>query len=307
MDQDPVTQDDRQAMTGVNWTIAAQTRDRLGESPMWHPAHNALYWIDWYGPTLHRKIWGQDEIQSWTIPDTSMIGSFVFASGGRLMLAVDSGLVLFDPDSGATSAFADPNGGRERVLYNDSKLDRFGRLWVGTFDTSETEPRGILYCVRPDGSWRLGDSGFAVCNGPAFSPDGKTMYFSDSAGRRILAYDVEQNADAPRGRRIFAQFADHDGLPDGLTVDAEGGVWCAQYGGGRVSRFAPDGRLLQAIALPCPIVTAPAFGGPDLTTLFVTTGWSPGVGAAADETGPGGAVFALETGIRGLPEPAFAV
>jgi sugar lactone lactonase YvrE len=294
-------------MAGASWTIAAQTHDRLGESPMWHPDHNALYWIDWYGPTLHRRIWGQDELRSWTIPDTSMIGSFVFASGGRLMLAVDSGLVLFDPETGTTSAFADPNGGRENVLYNDSKLDRFGRLWVGTFEVTETEPRGILHCVEADGSSSIGDSGFAVCNGPAFSPDGETMYFSDSAGRRILAYDVSRISRALKRRRVFAQFGDGEGLPDGLTVDAEGAVWCAHYGSGRVSRFAPDGRVLQSITLPCPVVTAPAFGGPDLTTLFVTTGWSPGVTRAADEPGPGGGVLALETGIRGLAEPIFAI
>lgn len=294
-------------MSSANWTILAQTRDRLGESPMWHAGQQALYWIDWYGPTLHSMTWGSAAIRSWTIPDTSMIGSFTFARGGRLVLAVDSGLVLFDPGTGACTAFADPNERREGVLYNDSKLDRFGRLWLGTFDVGETEPRGLIYCVTADGAWSVGDGGYAVCNGPAFSPDGQTMYFSDSAGRRILAYDVERNTRVLRGRRVFAQFTEAEGLPDGLTVDAEGGVWCAQYGGGRVSRFAPDGKLLQSIALPCPIVTAPAFGGPGLSTLFVTSGWSPGIARAEDETGPGGAVFALETGIRGLEEPVFGI
>lgn len=286
-------------MTMTDWQIFAQTRDRLGESPMWHPAGQALYWVDWYGPTLHRLAWGQEKAESWTIPHETTLGSFVFASGGRLLIAVDSGLKLFDPSTAAITAFADPNEARPGVAYNDSKLDRSGRLWVGTFDLPETDPRGILYCVEADGRWSVADSGFAVCNGPAFSPDGSTMYFSDSVGRRVLAYDVSSSSRIPANRRVFAQF--EDGIPDGLTVDAQGGLWCALYGAGRIVRFAPDGTVLKSYDLPCPIVTAPAFGGPGMTHLFVTTGLSPD-----GKQDPGGAVFVMDTGIKGLAEPVFA-
>lgn len=278
--------------------IFAQTRDRLGESPMWSAAEQSLYWVDWYGPTLRRRKWGEDRVESWTIPGETTLGSFVFAAGGKLLIAVDSGLKLFDPAAAALTPFADPNQARPGVAYNDSKLDRFGRLWAGTFDLPETEPRGILYCVEADGTWSVADSGFAVCNGPAFSPDGRTMYFSDSASRRVLAYDVSPSSRIPAHRRVFASF--EDGLPDGLTVDAEGCLWCALYGAGRVVRLAPDGAVMTAFDLPCPVVTAAAFGGPDMTQLFITTGQSPG-----GEPGPGGAVFVIETGIRGLAEPVF--
>lgn len=294
-------------MASPSWTIFAHTRDRLGESPMWHPGEDALYWVDWYGPTLHRKVRGQDRVESWTIPGETVLGSFVFASGGRLLLAVDSGLRLFDPATGESTLFADPNERRPGVAYNDSKLDRAGRLWAGTFDIPETDPRGILYCVERDGRWSVGDSGFAVCNGPAFSPDGRTLYFSDSMGRRVLAYDVSPTSRSLANRRVFAGFGAGDGVPDGLTVDAEGCLWCALYGAGRIIRFAPDGTVRASHDLPCPIVTAPAFGGPGMSTLFVTTGWSPGVNRAEDEPAQGGTVFALETGIRGLPEPVFAI
>lgn len=287
-----------------NWQLHAQTRDRLGESPMWHPAEQALYWVDWYGPTIHRQRWGEAKIESWTIAGETTIGSFVFAESGRLLIAVDSGLGLFDPATGAVTRFVDPNARREGVAYNDSKLDRFGRLWVGTFDIPETEPRGVLYCVEPGGAWSLADSGFAVCNGPAFSPDGRIMYFSDSVGRRVLAYDIDPGSRHPHNRRVFASFG--DGIPDGLTVDAEGCLWCALYGAGVVVRLGPDGALRERHQLPCPAVTAPAFGGPDMTTLFVTTGWSPGIHRAEDEPGPGGAVFALKTAVKGLAEPVFA-
>lgn len=290
----------------MNWTIVSPIRDRLAESPMWHAAEQALYWTDWYGPTLHRKRWGQDKVESWTIANETVLGSFVFASRGRLLLAVDSGLVIFDPASGETTPFANPDGSREGMVYNDSKLDRFGRLWVGSFELTETEPRGILHCVTADGASSIGDAGFASCNGPAFSPDGRTMYFSDSVGRRILAYDVSPDARTLANRRVFASFKLHEGLPDGLTVDAEGGVWCALFGGARVVRFTADGALHASYCLPCAITAAVAFGGPQMNTLFVATGWSSGVEQSSDETFDGGAIFALETRFRGLPEPVFA-
>ena len=293
-------------MAGQDWKIIAQTRDKLGETPMWHAGEQAIYWTDWYGPTIHRMAWGQDKIESWTIPGETVLGSFVFASNGRLLLAVDSGLKLFDPATGATTPFLDPNGGREGVIYNDGKMDRFGRLWVGTHEITETDPRAILYCVAPDGSWNVGDSGYASCNGPAFSPDGRTMYFSDTVGRRIVAYDVSPDTRRLSRRRVFATFAPDQGMPDGLTVDAEGGVWCAQYGGGRVSRFHPDGAVHSTHHLPCPITAAVGFGGPDMTTLFIATGWNAGVQKAADETGVGGALLAIETSFKGIPEPIFA-
>ena len=291
----------------MDWTIVSPIRDRLAESPMWHAGERALYWTDWYGPTLHRKRWGQETVESWTIRNETVLGSFVFASHGRLLLAVDSGLVIFDPATGKTTPFANPDGSREGMVYNDSKLDRFGRLWVGSFELTETDPRGVLHCVTADGVATIGDAGFASCNGPAFSPDGRTLYFSDSVNRRILAYDVSPDSRRLTNRRVFASFKLHEGLPDGLTVDSNGGVWCALFGGARVVRFEPDGTLNAGYALPCPITAAVGFGGPDMNILFVATGWSSGVEQASDEMHGGGAVFAMETSFRGIPEPVFAL
>ncbi|WP_374332072.1 SMP-30/gluconolactonase/LRE family protein [Aestuariivirga sp.] len=293
-------------MSNPEPTILAQTRDRLGESAMWRAGEQAIYWVDLYGPVIHRMPLG-GPVESWVVPSTRFIGSFVFVSGGRLMLAVDTGLVLFDPASGLFTPFADPNAGREAVIYNDSKLDRSGRLWVGTLDLAETEPRGILYAVDAKGHAALGDSGFIACNGPAFSPRGDILYFSDSLGRRLLAYDLPPGGSALRNRRVFVSLSEDEGVPDGLTVDAEGGVWCAHYGIGRLTRYSPEGAVLMTLDLPCPIVTSMSFGGPDMTMLFVTTGWSPGVERAGDEPGPGGALMAFETGIVGLPEPEFDI
>lgn len=279
--------------------VAAPTRDRLGESVLWHPVERALYWVDLLNPTIRRMRGGQGEPESWTIPGTETLGSLTFASDGRLMLAIDQGLVLFDPLSRLIEPFADPNDQREGVIYNDSKIGRDGRLWVGTYDKSETAPLGVLYTVEPDGRFRLADSGVVVTNGPAISPDGETLYMSDTNGKRILAYTLERPTGRLRNRRLFATI--DPGLPDGLTVDAAGRLWVAHYGGGRVTRFTRDGKVDRIIELPTSNVTSSCLGGPELTTLYITTAEVPAHPGPLD-----GALFAVEVDGPGLPEPIFA-
>jgi sugar lactone lactonase YvrE len=132
------------AVTEQGWTIAARTQDRLGESALWHSRERAIYWADFYGPRLHRLPLGGQAVESWTLPGSSTVGSFAFASHGRLILALDAGLTLFDPATARSVVIADPNEGRAGVAYNDGKVDRTGRLWIGTFDMAEADPRGIL-------------------------------------------------------------------------------------------------------------------------------------------------------------------
>lgn len=290
---------------GNVWRVAAATRDKLGESPMWDAAAQALYWIDWYNPIVHRLDPETGSLSHWNIPGVASIGSIVLANNGRLLLALEHGLHMFDPASATLAYFADPSGQRQGVGYNDAKIDREGRCWIGTFDHAEVDPRGILYCVDEKGRGDVGDSGFAVCNGPAFSPNGTTLYFSDTVGRRILAYDMSPNSTRLTNRRLFAAFADTEGMPDGLTVDASGDLWCAHYGAGLLSRYAPDGERKSLLQLPCPVVTSLCFGGGDLRTIYVTTGWSPGVSRPVDETGPGGSLLSIRVDTAGIAEPVF--
>jgi sugar lactone lactonase YvrE len=133
------------------------------------------------------------------------------------------------------------------------------------------------------------------------------MYFSDSVGKRILAYDVASDHSQLFNRRVFAAMAEDEGLPDGLTVDASGDVWCAHYGAGRVTRFSPAGVRKQVFQLPCPVVTSCCIGGPNMSTLYVTTGWSPGVQKASEEKTQGGSLFAFDVDAKGLAEPEFQV
>jgi len=279
------------------WRILTETRDTLGESPLWHAAGGALFWVDFYGPTI-RRLAPDGRRTDWTLSQGASIGSLVFCSDGRLLVALDNGLYFFDPRDGAVVPFADPNQARADLAYNDGKVDRHGNYWIGNFDATESAPRGVLYSLNRKNEWRIGDSGFVVCNGPSFSPKGDVLYFNDSLGRRTLAYDLDPATARLTARRVFHAYAEAEGIPDGCCVDASGCVWIALYGGGKVLRLSPDGARIASLELPARNITSCCLGGSDLRTLFVTSG--------ADGGAPeGGAIFATEVDQPGLPEPVF--
>lgn len=288
------------------WQICAQMHDRLGESVLWHPEEEALYWIDFYGPSVRRQKQSGGPVETWEINRGETIGSLVFADEGRLILAVDHGLHLFDTKTSIRRFFADPKGGRTDLVYNDSKVDRAGRYWVGTYEVTESKPQGVFYRVEADGTATVADQGFTICNGPAFSPDNRRLYFSDTVGRRIFSYELNHDGSLS-GRQTFFSFSESDGLPDGLAVDSGGNVWCALYGGAKVVCVDANGVLRQSLPVPTTYVTSLCLGGPGLRTLYVTTGWSS-VTTEANKTGDvGGAVFMRPADVAGLPEPIISL
>lgn len=291
---------------GSGWQICAQMHDRLGESVLWHPEEEALYWIDFYGLSVHRKQWNGGPVETWHIDHSGTIGSLVFADEGRLILAVDHGLHLFDTKTGTRRFFADPKGARTDLVYNDGKVDRAGRYWVGTYEVTESKPHGIFYRVEADGTATVAGEGFTICNGPAFSPDNRRLYFSDTVGCRILSYELSHDGSLS-GRQTFFSISEGDGMPDGLTVDSQGNVWCALYGGAKVVCIDPNGALKQSLAVPAAYVTSLCFGGPELRTLYVATGWSNGTTEANKTADVGGAVFMRPIDVAGLPEPIISL
>jgi sugar lactone lactonase YvrE len=295
-------------MTAANseWQICSQTRNRLGESILWHPVEKALYWIDFYGPLVHRQKSGSGVVESWRVDLGDTIGSLVFADNGRLLLGVDHGLHLLDTSSGKTRFFGDPKNGNMKLAYNDGKVDRAGRYWIGTYDLAEREPSGVLYRVGSRGDAEVADKGFVICNGPAFSPDNRQLYFSDTVGYRILSYNLDRDGTIS-GRRVFFTFASNDGMPDGLAVDTAGNVWCALYGGSKVVCIDARGKLRRSLSLPATFVTSLCFGGPELKTLYVTTGWESTTTEATKAKGVGGAVFMRPVDSPGLPEPIIGL
>ncbi len=274
----------------------------LGEGPVWSAAEDTLYWVDIKRPRILRyRLTGgrRDEF-----PMPSEIGCLGLVEGGGLVAALRTGFAFIDLEGGRVEPIADPEADRPGNRFNDGKVDAAGRFWAGSMDDAQREPSGCLYRLDRDLTVARVDEGYVVTNGPAFSPDGRVLYHNDSVARRILAFDCDPATGALANRRTFAVI--ERGYPDGLTVDAEGGVWCALWDGWRVARFDPDGREERSIELPVARVTSCTFGGAELDTLFVTTA-SIGLDAAQAAAQPlAGGLFAVHPGVRGLPTPAFA-
>ena len=290
-------------------TLIVAARDLCGEGPLWEPRAGALYWLDLYRPTLHRL-----EAASGRHVSSRVAGAELLACLLRRRDDPHPDLVTRDAVGGLAPAGAGSlvfrpqrcivqDDAREAV--NDGKTHPSGTVWLGTADTKEESALGRLLAFPPDGRQVLVDKGFVVSNGPAFAPDGSAAYFSDSAGRRVLRYPLTEEGLPAGPAEIFAAFTVDDGHPDGLTVDAEGFLWVAMWDGWGVRRLAPDGRPAGCVALPVPRVTACAFGGPDLSTLYVTTA-TFGLDQGALDAGAGG-LFALAPGVRGLAEPFAAI
>lgn len=189
---------------------------------------------------------------------------------------------------------------------NDGRCDRAGRFWFGSKARDWVKPIGALFRFDPDGSLHKLDEGIQLANGIGWSPDNRTMYFIDSQPRVIYAYDFDPAAGTVRNRRVLVRIAEEHGLPDGMTVDAEGFLWVAQWSGGRVVRYDPDGKIERVIPMPVQRPTSVAFGGRDLTTLFITSGTMRMSEAELAAEPLAGNLFALETDVQGLPEPRFA-
>ncbi len=286
-------------MTDV--ACVANTQDVLGEVPRWHAGEGALYWIDAFKPAVHRLVVATGQVESWTPPDK--LGSFAPRQGGGLVIAGRNGFALYEPRSGAFERIADPESGATVDILNDGRCDSRGRFWVGSMSRTIQSPTGSLYRLD-HGRVDALDNSIWVANGVAWSPDDRRMYFADSHLHTIFAYDFDIDAGTIGKRYEFAKV--EAGSPDGASVDADGFLWTALFGGGCIARFAPDGRLDRTIAVPVSRPTAVAFGGPGLGTLYVTTArFRLAPDKLATETYAGG-LLALDVGVRGLPEPLYA-
>jgi sugar lactone lactonase YvrE len=276
--------------------------DWLGESPVWCPVEQALYWVDIRAPALRRYDWASGAVESWTMPEE--IGSIAVAARGGMLVALTTAVFRFDRASGALTRIADLPGHAADLRCNDGKCDRQGRFWVGTMTITGRAPRGTLYRIDDRGAVAQ-FGGITVPNSLAWSPDGRTMYFAESHEYTIWAFPFDPATGAIGPRRVFVRTAPPL-VPDGATVDAEGFLWSANYGAARVTRFAPDGRVDRVLALPAAQITSCAFGGPDLGTLFVTSATQNLTPEQRAGQPLAGALFACEPGVRGLPEPRFA-
>jgi sugar lactone lactonase YvrE len=278
------------------------TIDILGEGPVWDVQEQAFYWLDIRGCRVRRYDWSSGRTQSWTLPE--MVGSLAVRERGGLLLAMRSSISFFDPATGALERVAAPEAGRENMRFNDGKCDRQGRFWAGTMNDLVREPSGTLYRLDPQRGCVAQFNGLRTPNSLAWSPDGRIMYFADSRSQVIHAYPYEPATGELGAPRVF-HTVEPPAIPDGATVDAEGFVWSALYGGSRVVRIAPDGRVDRTIELPVEQPTSCQFAGPNLDVLFITTARQRLTQEQLAQQPLAGALLAADVGVRGLPETRY--
>ena len=275
----------------------------LGEGPVWDEAEAALYFIDCFGPTIFRYDPRSGDMTRREPPGRT-IGSLALRERGGMVIAMDDGFHGFDFATGACQAIAEPEAEVANSRFNDGKVDRQGRFVAGGMDNGLSEPIAALYRLDTDLSVERIEDGISCANGPCWSPDGATFYFTDGGAPEIYAYDYDQAAGRLSNKRLFVSTADI-GFPDGATVDAEGHVWSAMFGANCVARFSPDGALERTVEVPATAVTSLTFGGPGLDVLYITTA-AGNIGGATDSSPQAGALFAVTgLGIGGIAEPRF--
>lgn len=291
---------------GVNLTDARcvwAAQALLGEGPVWWPERDCLLFVDIKRPAIH--TWRSDGVTS-TIPMPAEVGSVVLRQSGGLVAALRSGIAFVDFDTLDVSIFATPEHDLPGNRFNDGKCDPRGRYWLASMDDSVTRPTGAIWRLDSDlRATRMGQ-GFIVGNGFGWSPDGRTMYFTDSENRVILAHAIDSDSGTLGAAQVFARVAADAGYPDGLCVDAQGYVWSAHWDGWRITRYAPDGGVDRVIPMPVPRPTSVAFGRAGLDRLYVT---SSRMNLDAETLGRAplsGGLFELDVGVCGRPEPRFA-
>ncbi|TAL98689.1 MAG: SMP-30/gluconolactonase/LRE family protein [Paraburkholderia sp.] len=245
------------------WQVGAE----LGEGPVWQPNERAVYFVDIKGRYLHRLSVETGEKVTWQAP--SEPGFVLPLADDAFICGLRDGLYRFDSEDGKFSKMVSVEAHLAGNRLNDGFVDFDGHLWFGSMDDSEKRPTGALYRLEDSGKVTTRDAGYVITNGPATSPDNRTLYHTDTLKKVLYAFDVNERGELSH-RRVFIAISG-TGYPDGMAVDADGFIWVALFGGGRVERYAPDGRLVDQVYFPCSNITKLAFGGDDLCTAYVTT------------------------------------
>lgn len=272
-----------------------------GEGPCWDAATKRLIWVDLERGIVHRfdPATGEDQLLEVGQP----VGAAVPRAGGGLALALRDGFALLDPGSDQAHMVSDTEADKPGNRMNDGKCDSSGRFWAGTMAFDSEAGAGALYRLDPDGRVTTVLENLTISNGLDWSPDERLMYFIDSPELRVDVFDYDRSSGEIENRRPLVSTPEELGVPDGMTLDSEGFLWVAFYGGGRVRRYAPDGALERELMLPVAYTTSCAFGGEALDRLYVTTSR---LELAADDTSAAGAVFELAPGPHGRAAHSFA-
>ena len=301
----------------THWRTLVAQADQLGESPFWHPQERKLYWVDIPGRRLRRTDAGGETVQSWAMPMEP--GCIAPIRGGGLVIALRDGVYRAREWEGELVLVARFGHDVSTTRFNDGKADPFGRFWAGTMYEPRDARTAQLYSIdlrgankdgKPVIELKAGDN--VIANGLAWSPDARTVYWSDTTGHVIHAWDWDAQSNEMRNRRVFHQFAPkppgwtpgepgYGGRPDGAAVDAQGNYWSAMFEGARLVKISPSGQLLDEIALPVRCPTMPCFGDDDLRTLYVTSSRYLRPAAELQQLPQSGCVIAARVDVPGLP------
>jgi len=278
------------------WALGAE----LGEGPLWSPRDQALWFVDIKQKRIHRFDPKTGEGRSWDAPAAP--GFLAPLSNGTFIAGLKTGLYTFDPRNGAFAPRHAVESHKPGNRLNDGAVDAQGYLWFGSMDDGEEHPSGCLHRLDDDGPREM-DPGYIITNGPSFSPDGRTLYHTDTLARTIYAFNLASGGKLSN-KRVFVTIEDGAGYPDGPTVDSEGCLWTGLFAGWRARRYSPRGELLMEVRFPCANVTKLAFAGADLRTVYATTAWK-GLDAKARAAQPlAGGLFRFEADVPGLPQHA---
>jgi sugar lactone lactonase YvrE len=281
------------------------TRDRLGETPLWCPRTGKLWWIDIDQPRLQSfdERTGRHEVHRFE--GCTFLGGQALHRDGGFVIALDDSLFHFIPDTGERRHLVDVEPVSKGTRLNDGRCDSRGRLWIGTADAAFKAPLGSFYRVEPDARSHFLFDDIIVTNSIALSPDERTLYMSDTRRFKIWAFDLDIDDGVLTNRRVFADSTNGRGRPDGACVDSEGCLWSAAFAGGCITRYTPDGRVDRVIDLPVTNPTCACLGGADLRTLYITSSTNQLAPAALAAEPLAGAVLAIEVPVAGLPERMF--
>lgn len=307
----------------MSWATAVAQPSELGESPFWHPDEQLLYWVDIAGKKIHRSNVFMGTVESWAMaaPHELEPGCIAPARSGGLVVALRDGIYRARTWGGALEKLADAAHDPRTTRFNDGKCDPLGRFWAGTIYEPRDAREAALYCLdgraghTPALVRMAGDA--TVGNGLAWSADSRTLYWADTTGHVIRAWDWDAAGNTLARQRVFRQFPPkptgwqagmpgYGGRPDGAAVDSQGNYWVAMYEGGRVLKLSPGGELLADIPTPVVCPTMVCFGGDDLQTLYLTTARHGRPAAELEVLPQSGCVFSMRVDVPGLPVHFFA-
>ncbi len=285
----------------LNADLVVDAHAPLGEGARWDPAGH-LYWVDIIAPALH--VYDPSADTDRVIPVDRYLGAVALRSSGGLIAAVREGFAILDPTTGLIDLLVAVHPTNSGLRMNDGGCDPQGRFWAGSMALDEHPGAGSLYRLDPDGSVATILTGVTISNGIVWGLDGSTTYYIDTPTRRVDAFTFDADAGRISGRHPVVEVPPGPGSPDGMTIDADGCLWVALYGGSHVHRYAPDGRLLASVSIPATAPTSCTFGGADLDVLYVTTA-AKGTPPGSSEPHAGG-LFAVDPKVRGVPTIPYA-